>query len=179
MNLFLKTKLKVPYIAQINENACGAAVLEMVYKYYGLENISQQEIFNKYKELEPHGSGNNRFSTDSLVSDSLERGLLSFLARADYDNEESSIRLLKWLTTGLKIPVIVCQKFTDQQPLLGHFRIVVGVKDNIIYIHDPHSENGGAFQEWGFEKFMEFWKPTGANVTGGIFVVIKKYDSKA
>lgn len=169
-----KRKLRVPYIAQINENACGVAVLEMVYKYHGMENISQEDIFNKYKELEPHGSGNIRLNTDSLVADAMGRGFLSFWARADFNNIESSLDLLKRLTLDSKTPVIVCQKFSDEQPLIDHFRIVVGVRDNIIYLHDPHIENGGAFKEWEISKFMEFWKPTGANVTGGIFVVIKK-----
>jgi len=94
-NKLFKKKLGVPYIPQINENACGAAVLEMVYKYYGLENISQDEIFNKYKEFEPYGSGNIRLSTDNLVSDALGRGFLSFWARGDYNNKENSINLLK------------------------------------------------------------------------------------
>ena len=35
-------------------------------------------------------------------------------------------------------------------------------------------EIGGAYQKWEAQKFMEFWQPTGQNVTGGIFVIIKK-----
>jgi len=70
--------------------------------------------------------------------------------------------------------VIVCQKFSYEQPLIGHFRIVVGVEDNIVYIHDPCIKDGGAFRELGIDKFVEFWKPTGENVKGGIFIVIKK-----
>src|SRR3989344_7418225 len=78
---FLKRKLKVPYILQINENACGAAVLEMVYRYYGLNDISQEDIFNKYKEHEPYGSGNFRITVDNIVSDAKERGFSSFFYR--------------------------------------------------------------------------------------------------
>lgn len=171
---FNKDCIGVPYVSQINENACGAAVLEMIYKYYGLDNISQEGIFNKYKKLEPHGSDNFILSTDSLVSDAQGRGFLSFWARTDYNDKENSSDLLRRLTIDSKIPVIVCQKFTDELPLIGHFRIVVGVRGNIVYLHDPHAKNGGAFKKWEINKFMEFWKPTGKNVTGGVFIVIKK-----
>lgn len=167
-------RLNVPYIPQINENACGAAVLEMIYRFYGLKSSSQEELFKKYQVLEPHGSGNFRFNTESLVSDALGRGLMSFWARAQYDSPESVIDLLMRLVVGSKIPVIVCHKFTDEQPLIGHFRIVVGIKGDIVYVHDPNIDIGGAFQEWKIQKFLEFWRPTGENVVGGIFVIIKK-----
>jgi len=173
MNIWsIKSKLKVPYIPQINENACGAAVLVMVYKYYGLKNIFQEDLFKKYQELEPHGSGNFRFSADSLVSDALTRGFLAFWARADFTNRNNTVSLLELLIRA-KIPIIVCQKFTNGQPMIGHFRIVVGIKDNIIYVHDPHVELGGAYKEWEADKFLEYWQPTGQNITGGVFVVIK------
>lgn len=170
---FSSTKLKVPYIRQINENACGVAVLEMVYKYYGLQDISQQEIMQKYQELEPHGTGNFRITTDNLVSDALSRFFLSFWARADFRNNKNVNQLLTLLINS-KIPIIVCQKFTNEQPQLGHFRIVVGIMDNIIFLHDPHQTSGAAYQEWNMEDFLNFWQPTGDNVTGGIFIVIKK-----
>jgi len=167
-------KLKVPYISQINDNACGAAVLEMVYKYYGLKNISQEDIFNKYKELEPHGSGNLRLSTGSLVQDAKERGFESDWDYVDTNDKISSIELLREATNDFKVPVIVCQKFSDEYPLIGHFRIVVGVEGDIVYVHDPHLKTGGAFMKWKADKFMDFWKKTGENVTGGVFVVIKR-----
>ena len=172
-NRLFSKNLKVSYISQINENACGAAVLEMVYKYYGLKNVSQEEIFNKYQELEPHGSGNLRITTDNLISDALSRGLHSFWARSNYGNRASVLDLLQRVISS-RIPLIVCQKFTDEQPQMGHFRIVVGIRGNVIYVHDPHAGLGGAYKKWGVEKFLEFWQPTGDNVTGGVFVVIKK-----
>lgn len=168
------TLLSVPYAPQINENACGAAVLEMVYRYYGLKDASQSGLYDKYKVLEPHGSGNFRFDTDSLVVDALGRGFLASWERAQYEDKKSVIDLFKELVQKNKVPIIVCQKFTDTQPLIGHFRVVVGISGEKIYVHDPHVTLGGAYQEWPIEKFIDFWKPTGKNVTGGIYVVIKK-----
>ncbi len=166
--------LEVPFIPQINSNACGAAVLEMIYNYYGLKDISQKKLFKKYQELEPHGSGNYRFSTNALLLDARQKGFSSFWGRADYVDIENSIGLLKIFINDLHIPVIVCQKFTEEQPMIGHFRIVLGINNRSIYLHDPNKSIGGAFKKWNIKKFLEFWQPTGNNVTGGVFVVIKK-----
>lgn len=171
-----KRKLRVPYITQINENACGAAVLEMVYGFYGL-HILQGKIYEKYRALEPHNTGNYRIITENLVSDALGSGFLSFWAKANYSDKDECFNLLKLLVNKSKIPVIVCQQFTKnpEHESLGHFRIVVGVneKEHTIFVHDPHNELGGEYQKWSLEKFVDFWQPTGQNVTGGVFVIIK------
>jgi len=165
--------LQVPYIPQINANACGAAVLEMVYKYYGLDNITQQELMDEYQELEPHGSGNFRLTTDNLVLDARKRGFESEWSRADLESLDEVTALLNFLIDN-KAPLIVCQKFTEALPLIGHFRIVVGIDNKTIYLHDPSSEIGGANLTWSVDKFLSFWQPTGANVTGGVFVIINR-----
>ncbi len=165
--------LKVDYIPQININACGAAVLEMIYKYYDLQGLSQQDLMEKYKELEPHGSGNFMLSTDNLVLDARSKGLNAGWIRANWQDRIGSISLLRVLVDS-GVPVIVCQKFTEGQPLIGHFRIVLGIDEEKVCLHDPSVETGGANIEWTVEKFMDFWKPTGQNVTGGILVFISK-----
>jgi predicted double-glycine peptidase len=166
--------LKVPYTPQFNINACGAAVLEMVYKYYGLKKVSQEEILTKYQELEPHGSGNFRITTDNLIQDARTRGFISGWARANYSNELESTALLRILVGEMKIPIIVCQKFTETQPLIGHFRIVLGIDGESVYFHDPSAEIGGPNIQWPISKFIDFWQKTGDNVTGGIFCFIAK-----
>lgn len=165
--------LKLDYIPQININACGAAVLEMVYKYHGLNNISQQELMEKYQEFEPHGSGNFRLTTDNLVADARSKGFNTGWIRANWSSPIDSVSLLKLLIDN-GISIIVCQKFTNEQPLIGHFRIVLGVDKEKVYLHDPNPDIGGANVEWGIEDFIDFWKPTGDNVTGGILIFISK-----
>ncbi|MEK9131919.1 MAG: C39 family peptidase [Patescibacteria group bacterium] len=167
-------KLQVPYRKQFNNNACGPAVLEMVYEYYGYTNISQEEILNQYKELEPHGSGNLRMITSSLIQDARKRGLSAGWARVNYSSLSDSIVVLKILIENSRIPIIVCQKFSDQQPQIGHFRIVIGVDEKYVYLNDPHPTLGGQDIQWSIEKFMDFWQPTGENVTGGVFCIIHK-----
>ncbi len=165
--------MKIDYIPQININACGAAVLEMVYNYYGLQGVSQQDLMEKYQELEPHGSGNFRVTTDDLVADARSKGFSTGWARVNWSNSDDSISLLQLLTNA-GIPIIVCQKFTEEQSLIGHFRIVLKADKEKVYLHDPNPDIGGANIEWSIEKFIDFWEPTGNNVTGGIFVFISK-----
>jgi len=169
--------LKVPYIKQINENACGAAALEMVYSYYNYKNFSQKDLMIKHQELEPHGSGNFRLSTDNLVLNARQNGFNTILARAIWRSIPEVIALIEFAVDS-GVPLIVCQKFTVEQPLIGHFRIVVGIDNDSIYLHDPSIDSGGENLKWPIDKFIDFWKPTGDNVTGGIFIFIKNDHSE-
>ncbi len=166
-------KLEVSYIPQINTNACGAAVLEMIYRYYGLNNFSQEVLMNTYQVLEPHGSGNFQLTTDTLIFDARSKGFNAGWIRANWGNPADSISLLRMIINA-GIPAIVCQTFTNDQPLIGHFRIVVGVGENTVYLHDPNSNIGGANMEWTIEKFLYFWRQTGNNVTGGVLIFISR-----
>ncbi len=165
--------LKVPYTKQIDESACGAACLEMVYKYYGINNISQEDLMNLYKELEPHGSGYYRMTTDTLILDARKKGLKAVWLRANYTNKFDCLELLKILIDK-EVPIIVCQQASQENALLGHFRIVIGFDDQFVYLHDPNFQIAGNELRWSIEDFVSLWQPTGANVTGGILCVITK-----
>lgn len=166
-------KLEVPYISQIDINTCGAAALEMVYQYYGLQEFSQQELMDKYKELESHGSGNFQLTTDTLIFDARSKGFNAGWIRANWVNPTDSVSLLRMIINA-DIPPIVCQTFTNSQPLIGHFRVVLGIDESKVYLHDPNLEIGGENIEWSLEKFLYFWRQTGNNVTGGILIFISK-----
>ena len=164
--------LNVPFVAQFNTNACGAAALEMVYKYYGKSDITQQEIFNKLKEKEPELRRENRISTDHLVSDAQARGFRAFWDRVDYSEQNEALQVLKYYLSR-KTPVIVCQQFTKKSRKIGHFRVVVDVdEDQYIYFYDP--DEGHDLIKWPIDQFMDYWQPTGQNVTGGVYIVIEK-----
>ncbi len=73
-------------------------VLEMVYKYYGVGSVSQEEkLMRQYQELEPHGSGNLRITTDSLVTNAQEKGFESEWRRANYLSISECSKLLRKL----------------------------------------------------------------------------------
>ncbi len=73
-----------------------------------------------------------------------------------------------------KIPLIACQKYTDRLPLLGHFRVIIGIENNEVILHDPCPDTGGQNLIWPIKKLREHWKRTGNNVTGGVAIWISK-----
>lgn len=166
--------LDVPFIMQNHPNSCGAAALEMIYKYFGIQGIDQSSIMLQYQELEPHGTGNLRITTDALIADATSRGLTSQWMRAPFRDTEKSLKLLRILVKELEIPVIVCQKYDDdfRNRQIGHFRVVIGIDDRFIYLNDPDMHSGSKNAQWPISKFMEYWQPTGENVTGGIFCMV-------
>lgn len=166
-------KLNIPYVEQFNDYACGAASLEMVYSYYGLSDIDQKGIFEKYKEVEPTGSEGFRIATGDLVDDARSRNFESDWGIVEYNNVEKSIKVLESLLKQ-GIPVIVCQQFTKSESQIGHFRVVFGVDKENIYFHDPHPKFGGVSIKWTHNEFVDFWQPTGPNVWGGVYLWIKK-----
>lgn len=165
--------LPVPYIRQINQNACGAAALMMIYKYYGLEDVGQKDIYEKYAEKEPHGSGNFRIRTEHMVQDARDRNFEADWNCVNYVDSDESMDELRILIHEFKIPVIVCQKYTNREPLIGHFRVVLDMTETDVLLHDPDIIIGEASQKWPIEKFMQFWQRTGDNVVGGVMIAIR------
>ena len=166
--------LKVPFIQQFDPNACGAGVLDMIYNYYEIEGFDQREMYEKYKQLDPHGSENEDYciSVFDLMDDARSKELDAGWAGANYESVENCVSLIKVFIDN-KIPLIVIQQFSKEDPLLGHFRIIVGIDEEFIYFHDPHVEIGGANKRLSYEEFVELWQPTGENVTGGIFMWVR------
>ena len=164
--------LSVPFVYQYNSNACGAAALEIIYKYFEVSNISQEDIFEKYKKLEPHGSGNYYISTGDLISDARSRDFHAEKYQINYNSIEN-ISLLKELLEQ-EIPIIVCQQYTKEKPLIGHFRVVIGIDNDFVYFHDPSQKIGGENLKQSYQEFFDYWQPTGKNVIGGRFYVISK-----
>ncbi len=166
--------MNIPYVKQITNLSCGPACLEMVYKYYGIGNIAQVDILKKYKVPDPHNPSGIRVLTNDLVLDARSNGLSSSIVVADVRDMTSAINLLK-IFTDSGIPVIVCQQYSPEFPLTGHFRVVYKIDGNNVYLHDPDTDiEGGESLKWSCEKFFQLWQPTGENVTGGRFVWIKK-----
>jgi predicted double-glycine peptidase len=163
--------LNVPFVQQMDDNSCGAAALEMVYRYFGIKDVSQEEIYEKYKKLEPHNTGNFRLDTESLVADAQNHGFRSDWKKLDLSSKDYVFQALSLLVEN-DILVIVCQQFTEEDKIIGHFRVVVGVNDGKIILHDPHPKIGGPNLEWSVDKFINLWEETGLNVVGGVYIYI-------
>ena len=167
--------LSIPFVYQYNKNSCGAAALEMVYKYFRLKDISQEDIFEKYKKLEPHESGNYYITVKDLILDAKSKDFHTKLYRINYSSIQS-LSLLKEILDK-SVPIIVCQQYTKEKPLIGHFRVVVGINDKFVFFHDPSQKVGGENLKWSYQEFLDYWQPTGKNVSGGIFFILFKDDN--
>lgn len=165
-------KLDVPFIKQISENACGAASLEMVYRYYNrskLSKFSQKKLLKRLGEFEPHGSGNRRLSADDIVATARERRLHAGWGRVSLVQQDMAAQV-KFFVEEKKVPLIACQRFSDESFTIGHFRVIVGFDEDGAILHDPYPDIGGAFQKWPWDKLLDYWKQTGHNVTGGVVI---------
>jgi len=167
--------LPVPFIRQIHIDSCGAAALEMVYKYYGIENISQEEIFNGSKK---HDIGNGRFilKEETLVSDAENRDFCAQILQFTFENIKDMAETLN-VSIECKIPLIVCQQ-SEENSVLGHYRIVIGVDKKNIYFQDPNMRKNFKYMKWPHEKFFNHWKPNGKTVLGNTCTIITKKGTK-
>jgi ABC-type bacteriocin/lantibiotic exporter with double-glycine peptidase domain len=162
--------LRVFHRYQFHENACGAAVLEMTLKYFG-RNVafSQKSTFKRLGSPEPHRSGNYRISSDDLMELASRRGLCTGWGRVSRHREEL-IGQLDYFLVRERIPLIACQRYTPEMPLLGHFRVIVAFDRDTVTFHDPCKKTGGPARRLSMNEFVENWQRTGENVTGGVAV---------
>lgn len=167
-------RLSVPYVTQTHLNSCGSAALDMVYKYYGLKGNFQEDIFKKYRKQNPSSPEDFYVLTDDLINDAIERGFEgSCWRRMNLERRDLIIsKLRKLIKKG--VPIIACQQYTKELSYIGHFRVVVCITDKYVYFHDPSPEYGGENIKWSLEKFIDFWRRTGDNVTRGVFLIIQK-----
>lgn len=166
--------ISVPFVQQSHINSCGAAALEMIYRYYGIKNVDQMDIFNRHKKPNPVSTSDFYIETDDLINDSQQRGFNNARwERIDINNRDLTTGILsRFIKKG--IPTIACQQFTEERPDIGHFRVILKANPDCILVHDPHFQYGGKKVKWTIEKFINFWRPTGNNVTGGVLIIIEK-----
>ncbi len=168
-------KLNVPYIAQNHPNSCGPACLEMIYKFFDLNNISQTDLFEKYKEPNTEDPNILFVKTNKLAEDAKNNNFEVIHAVFDIENNHNLFKEIKEFIEINYVPIMVCQQFRKEESHIGHFRVIIGFTDsNEVILHDPHPEFGGDSQVWSQEKFIDFWRKTGTNVVGGEFFYIKK-----
>ncbi|MDI6654774.1 MAG: papain-like cysteine protease family protein [Candidatus Hydrothermarchaeota archaeon] len=106
----------VKYFKQLKPGMCGAAALQMIYDYYG-NSIDQNNIWNSIKV--PRRSGGEYTTSAKLALHAINLGYPTILVRGD----------LTTLQTLLlqDIPPIVCQQLSENNPLKGHFRVILGI----------------------------------------------------
>ena len=167
--------LNINYIEQIYDYSCGAACLQMVYSFYGLK-VSQKDIYDKYATDSRENFTGKIINTEDLVKDAIQREFISSKWNRlpeDLRNENSLKEFIDSFLLNNK-PILFCQQFTVMNKKAGHFRVLVGRDENNIFVHDPHPKFGKSKRIFTFKEFLEYWEPTGGEVTGWVYIVISK-----
>lgn len=159
--------LDVPHIKQAGETHCGVACLEMVYRFFGITDVSQEDIWKKRKTLRPDKSA-YYMETKNMVSDVKDRGFYVLRGQLYLDEGKCSESLQNLLASG--IPVIACNQW-ERNPEYGHFVVIVGLGGGQVMYLDP--EKNEQVQKKEVKSFISEWQPTsGGEVVGGEFIVI-------
>jgi ABC-type bacteriocin/lantibiotic exporter with double-glycine peptidase domain len=163
--------LQIPYVQQVGETHCGVACLEMVYKYFGIVDRKQEDIWERRKTKRPDGT-NFFMLTKSMVEDLIDHDLQILWGHMCLEEEKCRESLEEVFRK--RLPLIACKQW-DKNPLYGHFVVLIGLeKDEVMYL-DP--EIGPTRQRKKISDFINEWQKTGKEVTGGVFIVMQK-DSK-
>lgn len=153
----MEMRLAVPYSKQVSPLTCGAAALEMVYRFFGVDEFDQAEFFETHKTPYRHYPGEWWLDVASLDADATSRGfdVWSFSAP---DRVDAVGAMMDSLRRGA--PVIACQQLS-KETTRGHFRVVVGLGNGRVVAHDP---SGSPDEAWRVSDFLDLW-PRGSGLS--------------
>lgn len=139
-------KLK-PFQETLGMSYCGPASLKIVLDYYGIEKSE--------KELAKMAGWNKDLGVDDKgIKKAAE--LLGFKVKIKNNSNLKDIE--KWLNKG--VPVIVDwftrgrSDYPDSAIADGHYSVVAGLDDNIIYLQDPEN---GKIRKIKHSDFLRVW----------------------
>ena len=164
--------LSVPYKSQIGEYACGLACLEMVERYYKsskLHSFNQVKLYRRLKQ-QNNDLNVNFCNTDDIVSAARSRKFESDWGRFSPDIATMASQI-NWFIVKKEVPLIICHRASPNTNL-GHFKVVIGIDSDNLFLHDPLAKVGPNIK-MKFEEFREQWKPIDRLfVTGGVAIWI-------
>ncbi len=159
--------LNVPHIKQINVNSCGAAVLAMIYQFWGIKD-TQEDIWKRLQERREIAKG-LMIKVNKIIEDAKSKNLRWFVGNALWQDRKIAFDPIEqFLQSG--IPLIVCQR-VERRSKLGHFRTVVGLDSKWIYINDPLKTKMSIMSR---NKFLALWQKASKEIPGGLFIAIFK-----
>ena len=120
-----------PYVHQAKPNSCGAACLLMVYKYFGLNELTEQEVFSSVVGSNSAGSFFPHCRTYRMVADAISRGFAAtgFFSIATKDT------ILFCRDAKIELILLVRLRNTG----CGHFGVVSNATNGQIYLLDPNA----------------------------------------
>ncbi len=171
-------RLKVPFVRQKPRNMCGAACVEMVFRYWGQTRWRQYDIARALLRHSPdirevresgileqdridwskypgtHTAAMGDFLKQFAPTHSgAVKALPDDPGAAKAAGDEFFGHLKRHLSSG--VPVIVHQYWTADDRR-GHFRVVTAYdeKNKTVYLNDPRA---GRIKQ-SYEKFFELWR---------------------
>ncbi len=136
-----------PFQETLHKSMCGPASLKMVLDYYGVEK-SEEDLAALCK------------TTDELGTDDIgiQQAAQSLGFIAEIKNNSTFEDIQTWLNK--KVPVIVNwittgrKDYSESEVADGHYSVVVGLDDELIYLQDPEI---GKVREIARGDFMKVW----------------------
>lgn len=159
----------IPYERQIQrpgERTCGAAVLSMLYRSFGV-SVNQVTV---WEELRQYSSDRTRARTCHLTRHLLEHGFSAVAARL----REPETFVFGDFPSVRMIVVHRIRRESDK----GHFSLFVGVDRDrrTVFLHDPQV---GPHREIDVGELLELWTPPspGCEITRNIVVIVSAAQS--
>lgn len=149
--------LSVPYVAQTDEDGCGAAALEMVLRYLKYTNVNQVEVFKRLREKDTINKGHHVVSVGSLLSEAKKLGFLPYARPIPISRNEEMLDTIGWFVVGKKLPLIAAQHFSALSTFI-HYRVIVGIEQDAVIAHDPaQGAEGGEAKRYDASTFAALW----------------------
>lgn len=183
--------LEIEHVKQIDPTACGAAALEMIYRFLGITDFSQKKFFDEKKAKVDYSDVKSRtyrrflekyypeaISIGIIIKDAKERGLnASFHTMVAKKGErEKYIETIKDYIIGEKHPFIVRIGNGRKKSYKNHFVVVVGIDEEYVYYQDPIKENDGSPQVMKIDDFINKLRINGGG--GNMISIFKKSESQ-
>ena len=150
----------MPYEAQLDDHACGAACLCMVYRSLGLA-CDQAEV---RAAVTRDRRGRPRCWTHLLCQDVLRRGMAGVIVQA----KEPWEALRRCHVHSLR--VVLHLRMTVHTSA-GHYCVLAGIDEKSVTLHDPLA---GPERVLGREELLVLWGARG-EVAGQVFLAVGKH----
>lgn len=142
--------------------------MEMLYKYFEIADISQEDIWTKRSSKRPDGS-NLYMTTDSMREDLEGHGFYALQGQL-YLEKDAVIDAIR-AASDAQLPMIACIQWRPKSEY-GHFVVIIGIEDQDVLYLDP--EKDSTIQRKHIQVFIDEWQATGEEVVGGQFILASK-----
>ena len=129
---------EIPFVKQLYDKSCGASCIEMLYKYYGIED-KQEYIWDRIKG---RYNPNSKLSCipDKIINELRNKGLNA--------SSCSSSKLESFINTCIQadIDVMILYRQKDSHTD-AHFSVLVKKEGGSIYVNNPEPEEKEGFRQ--------------------------------